>query len=48
MRFKYAIRTFLITSITILGMRAFGVIVSDDATLISIAIMVAGALAGGD
>ena len=48
MRFVNALIALLITSATISYMQANGVIVSNDASLISIAIVVAGALAGGD
>lgn len=48
MRFAYGIFAWLITSSVITYMQSKGVIVSNDASLISIAIVVAGALAGGD
>ncbi len=48
MRFVNALIALLITSATLSYMRAKGVVISDDASLISIAIVVAGALAGGD
>ena len=48
MRFVYAMITLTITSGIITCLRMSGVVISDDASLISIAIMTAGALAGGD
>lgn len=48
MRFAYGIFAWLITSAVIIYMQSKGVVVSNDASLISIAIVVAGALAGGD
>ena len=48
MRFVNALIALLITSAAISYIQANGVIVSNDASLISIAIVVAGALAGGD
>ena len=48
MRFVYAFAALTITSAIITCMRISGVVISDDASLISIAIVVAGALAGGD
>lgn len=48
MRFVNALIALLIASVTISCMQANGAIVSNDASLISMAIVVAGALAGGD
>ena len=49
MRFVYAMIALTIISAIITCLRISGVaIISDDASLISIAIMTAGALAGGD
>ena len=48
MRFTYAFLALTITSAVITCMRGSGVVISDDASLITIAIVVAGALAGGD
>ncbi len=48
MRFVNALITFIITSAALSYMQAKGVVISDDAALISMTIMVAGALAGGD
>ena len=48
MRFVYAMIALTITSAVITCMRISGVVISDDASLITIAIVVAGALAGDD
>ena len=48
MRFVNALIALIIVSAAISYMGMNGVIVSNDASLISIAIVVAGALAGGD
>lgn len=48
MRFVYAMIALTITSAIITIMRISGVAISDDASLICIAIMTAGAFAGGD
>ena len=48
MRFVNALIALIITSATLSYMRAKGVVISDDASLISMAIIVAGALSGGD
>ena len=48
MRLVYVFLALTITAATITCMRISGVVISDDASLISIAIVVAGALAGGD
>lgn len=48
MRFLNGVFALIIASAAIFYMQSKGVIVSNDASLISIAIVVAGALAGGD
>lgn len=48
MIFRRALIALLITSGVITCLRISGVVISDDATLISMAIVFAGALAGGD
>ena len=48
MRFVNALIALVITSAMLSYMRGNGMVISDDASLISIAIVVAGTLAGGD
>lgn len=48
MRFRCALISLIITSGLITCLRIGGVVFSDDAILVSMAIVFAGALAGGD
>ena len=48
MRFLYGVIAFVLASLIMTKMRESGCVISDDAVLISMSIITAGAIAGGD